>query len=179
LFILLNQSNLLFDGYVSIKALFSRQGYSLPFVMASCKLQRMGTMKKVSFYALVAGISLLIGATTAVAHHSFEAEFDAKSTIEFTGTVKTIEWVNPHGFVQVDVANDDGTVATYRIIIGAPISLYRQGWNKDSVLPGTIVSFKGSRARNPNSRNVDGVVKGPDGQELWRGEGPRGSLLSE
>ena len=130
-------------------------------------------------YALVVGISLLFGGTTAVAHHSFEAEFDVNSSIEFTGTVKAIEWVNPHGFMQVDVTNDDGTVMTYRIIIGAPISLYRQGWNKDSVLPGTVVSFKGSRARNPNSRNVNGEVKGPDGQDLWGGTGPNGSLLSE
>lgn len=136
-------------------------------------------MKTNPFYALVAGIGLVLGATSAVAHHSFEAEFDVNSPIEFTGTVKTVEWVNPHGFVHVDVANADGTVATYRIIIGAPISLYRQGWNKDSVLPGTVVSFKGNRARNPNSRNVDGEVRGPDGQQLWRGDGPRGSLLSE
>ena len=136
-------------------------------------------MKRNLSYALVAGIGLLFGATTALAHHSFEAEFDADSPIEFTGTVKMTEWVNPHGFMHVDVTNDDGTVETYRIIIGAPISLYRQGWNKDSVSPGTVVSFTGSRARNPNSRNVNGVVKGADGQELWRGVGPNGSLLSE
>lgn len=129
-------------------------------------------------HALVVGICFLFGAKATFAHHSFEAEFDADSPIEFTGTVRAIEWVNPHGFMQVDVTNDDGTSVTYRIIIGAPISLYRQGWNKDSVALGTLVSFKGSKARNPNSRNVDGVVRGPDGEELWRGEGPRGSLLS-
>lgn len=136
-------------------------------------------MKSNPIYALVAGIGLLLGATTAVAHHSFSAEFDANSPIEFTGTVKDVEWVNPHGFMLVDVTSADGTVETYRVIIGAPISLYREGWNKDSVLPGTVVSFKGSRARNPASRNVDGILTGPDGKELWRGTGPKGSLLAE
>ncbi len=133
-------------------------------------------MKRIAYCALLAGISLLWGAATVVAHHSFAAEFDSNSPIEFTGTVKQIEWFNPHGFMQVEVTNDDGTDSIYRIIIGAPVSLYRQGWSQDSVPPGTVVSFTGSRAKNPDSRNVNGRVTGPDGTELWRGEGPRGAL---
>ena len=133
-------------------------------------------MKRNAYCALLVGISLLLGAATVVAHHSFDAEFDEDSPIEFTGTVKQIEWFNPHGFMQVEVTNDDGAVSIYRIIIGAPISLYRQGWNMNSVPPGTVVSFTGSRAKNANSRNVNGTVTGPDGKELWRGEGPDGQL---
>ncbi len=133
-------------------------------------------MKRNAYCALLAGIGLLWGATTVVAHHSFDAEFDSNSPIEFTGTVKQIEWFNPHGFMQVEVTDDDGTASIYRIIIGAPISLYRQGWSQESVPPGTVVSFTGSRAKNPDSRNVNGRVTGPDGTELWRGEGPRGAL---
>ena len=133
-------------------------------------------MKAFAYGVLLAGISLLVGAPTAVAHHSFAAEFDRDSPIEFTGIVKQVEWVNPHGFMHVEVTEDDGTVSTYRIIIGAPISLYRQGWEKESVPPGTVVHFEGSRARNPNSRNVNGTVTGPDGKELWEGEGPDGAL---
>ena len=133
-------------------------------------------MKKIAYCALLAGISFLLSAPIGLAHHSFDAEFDANDPIEFTGTVKQIEWFNPHGFMQVDVTGDDGTVSTYRIIIGAPISLYRQGWNQESVPPGTVVSFTGSRAKNPDSRNVNGRVTGPDGTELWRGEGPSGAL---
>ncbi len=133
-------------------------------------------MKRNVYCALLAGIGLLLGAATVVAHHSFDAEFDSNSPIEFTGTVKQIEWFNPHGFMQVEVTDDDGTASIYRIIIGAPISLYRQGWSQESVPPGTVVSFTGSRAKNPDSRNVNGRVTGPDGTELWRGEGPRGAL---
>ena len=133
-------------------------------------------MKRIAYCALLAGIGLLLGVATVVAHHSFDAEFDSNSPIEFTGTVKQIEWFNPHGFMQVEVTDDDGTASIYRIIIGAPISLYRQGWSQESVPPGTVVSFTGSRAKNPDSRNVNGRVTGPDGTELWRGEGPRGAL---
>lgn len=133
-------------------------------------------MSRNAYCALLAGICLLMGAATVAAHHSFDAEFDSNSPIEFTGTVKQIEWFNPHGFVQVDVTNEDGTVSTYRAIIGAPISLYRQGWRPDSVPPGTAVSFTGSRAKNPDSRNVNGTLTGPDGEALFRGDGPEGAL---
>ena len=133
-------------------------------------------MKMNIYGVLVAGTGLLAGAPTVLAHHSFAAEFDRDKPIEFTGTVKEVEWVNPHGFMQVEVTDDDGEVSVYRIIIGAPISLYRQGWKKESVPPGTVVHFTGSRARNPDSRNVNGTVTGPDGNELWRGEGPEGAL---
>lgn len=133
-------------------------------------------MKRNAYCALLAGIVLLLGAATGVAHHSFDAEFDADSPIEFTGTVKQIEWFNPHAFVQVDVTDDDGTVSTYRVIIGAPVSLYRQGWTEESVPPGTVVSFTGSRAKNPESRNVNGRATLEDGTDLFRGEGPRGAL---
>lgn len=132
-------------------------------------------MKTNTYCALVAG-GLLLAAATVSAHHSISAEFDQNSPIEFTGTVKQVEWVNPHGFMQVDVTGDDGTVSTYRVQIGAPISLYRQGWRKESVPPGTVVNFTGIRAKNANSRNVNGTVTGPDGNELWRGEGPDGAL---
>lgn len=133
-------------------------------------------MKRNAYCAFLAGITLLWGAATAVAHHSVAAEFDQDKPIEFTGTVKQVEWVNPHGYMQVEVTDDDGTASIYRVQIGAPISLYRQGWKKESVPPGTVVSFEGIRAKNPNSRNVNGTVRGPDGQELWRGEGPAGGL---
>lgn len=132
-------------------------------------------MKRNVFCALLAG-SLLSAAATVSAHHSISAEFDQNSPIEFTGTVKEIEWVNPHGFMQVEVTGDDGTVSIYRVQIGAPISLYRQGWRPESVPSGTVVSFTGIRAKNPNSRNVIGTATGPDGRELWRGEGPSGAL---
>jgi hypothetical protein len=32
------------------------------------------------------------------AHHSFAAEFDTKKPVELTGTVTSIEWVNPHAW---------------------------------------------------------------------------------
>ena len=38
-----------------------------------------------------------------VAHHSVSAEFDTNKKVTFTGTVKKIDWMNPHIYTHVEV----------------------------------------------------------------------------
>jgi hypothetical protein len=115
---------------------------------------------------------LLLATTAALAHHSVSAEFDANKPVEFTGTVKTVEWVNPHIYTQVEVKEADGKVTVYRVEGGPPNPLFRNGWRKESLKPGTVVTFKGTKAKNPESMNVNGRMTLPDGKVAWQGEGP-------
>src|SRR5262245_37788092 len=115
--------------------------------------------------------SLLLMTMTLVAHHSVSAEFDPNKTVEFTGgVVKVVEWTNPHIYTQVEVKGADGKATMYRVEGNPPNSLFRSGWRKDSLKPGTIVSFKGIRAKNPASINVNGKMTLPDGKVAWQGE---------
>ena len=122
--------------------------------------------------AFLIGAGLLLAAAAALAHHSQSGEYDRNKPIEFTGTVKAIEWTNPHGYVQVEVKGADGKVSVYRAEIQAPNGLYRAGWRRDSVKPGTVVTFKGSRSRSAASMNVSGQITLPDGKVAYRGTGP-------
>jgi hypothetical protein len=115
---------------------------------------------------LCVGAGLLLASPPGFAHHSASGEFDNSKPLEFTGTVKTVEWVNPHGYVQVDVKDETGKLVTYRVEIMAPNGLYRAGWTKNSVKPGQTVSFKGHRAKNPESMNVSGRLT-LDGKPLF------------
>jgi hypothetical protein len=111
---------------------------------------------------------VLLAPVALFAHHSASAEFDRDKPIEFTGIVKVIEWVNPHGYVQVEVNETDGSTKIYRVEIMAPNGLYRDGWTKTSVKPGQTVSFKGTRAKNPTSMNVSGRLM-LNGKPLYTG----------
>jgi len=105
---------------------------------------------------LCVGAGLVLASVPVFAHLSASAEFDNSQPLEFAGTVKAVEWVNPHGYVQVDVKDQTGKIVTYRVEIMAPNGLYRAGWTKNSVKPGQTVNFKGHCAKNPESQNVSG-----------------------
>ncbi|NNC64755.1 MAG: hypothetical protein HKN84_08220, partial [Gammaproteobacteria bacterium] len=55
-------------------------------------------------------IGLLLITASALAHHSFAAEFDIEKPVELRGTLTGMDWVNPHGWLYMDVENSDGTV---------------------------------------------------------------------
>jgi hypothetical protein len=88
------------------------------------------------------------------AHHAVSAEFDQDKPIKFTGKIKTIEWMNPHIYTQVEVKEADGKTVVYRVEGGAPNALFRAGWRKDSLKVGEVVTVSGVRAKAANSMNV-------------------------
>lgn len=121
----------------------------------------------------ILGGAIVFSATGAVAHHAISAEFDTDSPIEFTGKVVKMDWLNPHTYTHVEVQQEDGTTIVYRVEGGPPNALYRQGWRKDSLPIGEIVTVKGARARNPESTNVgNATILNSKGERVWSGQGP-------
>jgi DNA/RNA endonuclease YhcR with UshA esterase domain len=114
------------------------------------------------------GAALLAVSVPASAHHAVSAEFDTHKPISFSGTVKQVEWTNPHIYTQIEVKNPDGTMTVYRVEGGAPNSLFRQGWRKDTLKPGEVVSVQGFRAKNENSMNIgQATITTSDGRRMF------------
>ena len=109
-------------------------------------------MRKSLFSLWIAGMLLI--ALPLAAHHSITAEFDTSKPITFTGTVKKVDWMNPHIYTHVDVKQDNGAIITYKVEGGPPNALYRSGWRADSLKVGETVSVRGIRAKSPTSMNV-------------------------
>ena len=106
------------------------------------------------------------------AHHSVSAEFDTTKPIEFTGTVKKVEWTNPHIYTQVETKGPDGKAIVYRVEGGAPNALFRSGWRKDTLKPGDTVTVKGVRAKREDSVNVgQATITTADGHRMFAGGG--------
>ena len=123
---------------------------------------------RTKFAVVVAALGLLVAAVPVIAHHSFAAEFDANKPVKVTGTVTKVEWKNPHVYFYIDVKEDDGKVTNWGMEMGSPNGLMRQGWTRNSMKVGDVVSVEGSRARDGSAiGNARAVVLTSTGQRLF------------
>ncbi len=82
------------------------------------------------------GLAALAGiATPALAHHSF-AMFDREHKKQLSGTVKEVQWTNPHVWIQINVPNEKGVVEEWGVEFTSVNFMTRRGWNKDTVKAG-------------------------------------------
>ena len=129
-------------------------------------------MKRAASILALAGAVTLFTIVPSYGHHSISAEFDVNAPISFTGTVKQVDWMNPHTYTHVEVKNPDGTTKVYKVEGGPPNALYRQGWRKDSLKGGETVTVSGIKAKNPNSNNVgQATITTSDGRKVYAGGG--------
>jgi Family of unknown function (DUF6152) len=117
--------------------------------------------------AAVGGVLLLVATVPAWAHHSFASEYDADKPTKLQGTVKKVEWINPHSWITIEVKAADGTVQTWEVEAGAPNAMFRRGFNKDSLPIGTEIVVTGYPAKNGLHRVNGRDLTLPDGRKLF------------
>ena len=100
-------------------------------------------------------------------HHAFSAEYDSTKPLTLQGTVKKVEWINPHSWITIDVKSADGTIETWEIEAGSPNSMFRRGFNRDSLPTGTVVVINGYRSRDGGRRANGGNITFADGRQLF------------
>lgn len=110
---------------------------------------------------------LVMNLSPAYAHHS-RAMFDFDSALDLTGTVAEWQFTNPHVFIILDVDNEDGSTTRWTLEGLGPNTVYRQGWNPDSLKPGDRIIVNvaplfagGSGGSYSNVRWEDGATVDP------------------
>ena len=130
---------------------------------------------------VVAGLGLLAALTAqpVMAHHAFNAEFDAKRPVKFKGTVTKMVWVNPHAWIYVNVKKADGSVDEWMVEAGTPNTLLRRGFTKQALQPGTEITVDGYQSKDGSLRMNGRDVTLPNGQTLFLGASGTGAPYDE
>jgi hypothetical protein len=130
---------------------------------------------KSRFVGSMAASLILGGVIPLAAHHSFGAEYDFTKPVTLTGVVVKWELINPHGWITLDVKDDEGKVTRWMIETGNPNALIRAGWRKDSLKPGDEVIVEAYRAKDSSNTANGNSVRLPDGRKLLAGSSKDGS----
>ena len=125
------------------------------------------------------GFLAVLTAKPVVAHHAFNAEFDAKRPVKFKGTVTKMVWVNPHAWIYVDVKKADGSVEEWMVEAGTPNTLLRRGFTKQSLQVGTEITVDGYQSKDGSLRMNGRDVTLPNGQTLFIGSSGTGAPSDE
>jgi len=116
--------------------------------------------------AVVAAAGLMMAAVPVLAHHSLFAEFDESQSITLKGVVSKVEWVNPHVYLYLDVADAAGKVTTWSVETFPPTTLRRAGLSRDKLGYGETITLLGYKSRNGTPLTFLRKITFADGREL-------------
>ncbi|HXX71995.1 MAG TPA: DUF6152 family protein [Candidatus Acidoferrum sp.] len=120
-------------------------------------------------YGLVAA-AVMLTASSALAHHS-HAMFDSTKQVTIVGTVKELQWMNPHCWIQLLVPDPNDPKAApveWGLEMGAPLELYRHGWKPEIIKPGDKITVVINPLRDGRPGGQVVYALGPDGKPIGR-----------
>lgn len=121
-------------------------------------------MAQLRILAVIAMVWL--AAPPAFAHHPFADEFDRSQTVTLMGTLTRLDWQNPHVYAFIDVKDAQGNVTNWKVEMGSPTALTREGWTRTSVKTGDQVTIQGWKAKSSvNLANAESFTLA-DGKQM-------------
>jgi len=107
---------------------------------------REATMRSCAACVLTLSTAFVL-TSSAMAHHSFAGEFDNSLVVNVTGVVVSVEMVNPHSWIYLDVTTK-GTVERYALEGPGPLQIQRRGIALDYIKAGDQLGACGYLARS-------------------------------
>jgi len=115
---------------------------------------------------------IVTAASAASAHHSVAAGFDMGTEIAITGTIRSMEFINPHARLFLDVEDENGNINTWTAWFTSANNLMRRGWRPTDLPVGATVTVTGFPARDGSQQTYGGDTLLPDGRTLFGGNAP-------
>jgi len=122
-------------------------------------------MKAERIARVVLMVSCFLISLPLFAHHG-ASEYDMTKIVTLSGTVKELQFVNPHSLLTFTVKDDSGKVMEWQGELPSPNLLSRRGWSRSTLKPGDQVTVIGSPAKNGEKGMQIKKLVFPDGHEL-------------
>ena len=114
--------------------------------------------------AATAGVLLTVSAS---AHHSVSSEFDTRNCRDFTGTLTSLSWQNPHLHFFMDIKDASGKVESWSFQGYSTLTMTRAGTSRQDFLDnvGKEITVRGCLARSGTEHKAAaGTLKLSDGR---------------
>ncbi len=119
-----------------------------------------------SAWVVMSAMTALLSAVLSHAHHSVAA-VELDKTLEVSGTIKTLEWTNPHAWIWVAVTDPKtGSAQDLGFECPALAMLRRGGWTRDIVKPGDKVEVKYHPLKDGKAGGMFVELQFADGRKL-------------
>jgi DNA/RNA endonuclease YhcR with UshA esterase domain len=102
---------------------------------------------KTKIFLVLLAVGALSATQPAQAHHAFAAEYDVDKPVTLKGTLTKMEWVNPHGWLYMDVKEPNGTAKKWTVETSGPSQMSRRGLKKADFVEGMSLEVKGYQGK--------------------------------
>ncbi|WP_338919412.1 DUF6152 family protein [Pseudomonas silesiensis] len=107
------------------------------------------------------GLSLLLMATAAFAHHGW-SEYDSSKSLTLNGTIEESGYSHPHGFVRLKTADK-----TWTVVLAPPSRMENRGLSREMLSVGNTATVVGYQNRtNPEELRAERITIGTKTTEL-------------
>ena len=90
-------------------------------------------MRLCAAVALTVGLAIPSTSGVTFAHHSFASQFDNTIAVTLKGVVTSVEMVNPHSFIYIEV-NTNGAIERWALEGPGANQARRRGWERDFII---------------------------------------------
>ena len=113
---------------------------------------------------VVAIIAVVLISLPVSAHHS-HGNYNMGTYTTLKGTVKEVQWVNPHTWVYLEVSDGKGEPTVWALEGASVVQLQRRGWSKEKLKAGDKVSVRCHQLRDGSNGCLLGFITTADGVE--------------
>jgi hypothetical protein len=112
-------------------------------------------------------LAVMLVSTPISAHHGI-SNWDLNKDLTLTGRVTSLEFVNPHAWLHLEVKDANGKVQPWSCEVRSAFSLRRSGWGVEMFKAGSTITVTGSPERTKPLQCYLSTIRFADGSSMDR-----------